>query len=176
MTQRTNEYAEALFALALETDSADAFAAALKDMTATLKEHPDYIEFLACYGIPAAERTEALEAVFSDRVPEYVLSFVQLLCEHGQIKSIFDCAAQFEALYLESRRVATVKVTSAVELSDDQKARLAEKVKQLCKRDVLPIYEIDPSIMGGVIVETDGKVIDGSVKRRLHEVKDVIDG
>lgn len=176
MTQRTKEYAEALFALALETDSADAFASALKDATAVLSEHPDYIEFLACYGIPAAERTKALEEVFSDRLPEYVLSFLQLLCEHGQIKSVFDCQKEFEALYMESCRMATATVTSAVVLTDEQKARLVDKIKALCGRDVLPVYVIDPAILGGIIVETDGKIIDGSLRHRLHEVKEVIDG
>jgi len=109
-------------------------------------------------------------------LPEYVLSFVQLLCEHGYIKSFFECEKEFDALYMEARRTATAKVTSATPLTDDQKARLVEKIKALCGREVLPVYEIDESILGGVIVETDGKVIDGSLKRRLHEVKDVIDG
>ena len=176
MTQRTKEYAEALFALALEADSADAFAAALKEATAVFEEHPDYVEFLACYGIPTAERTAALEEVFADRLPEYVLSFLQLLCENGYIKSVFECQKEFEALYMEARRTATATVTSAVELTAEQKARLIEKVKALCGRDVSAVYTVDESIMGGVIVETDGKIIDGSLKRRLHEVKEVIDG
>lgn len=175
MTQTTKEYAEALFALALETDSADAFSQALKTAKTVFEDNPDYIEMLACYGIPAAERTAAVGDVFGDRLPEYVLSFIQLLCEHGHIKRFFDCAAEYDKLYFEWRRISTVKVISAVELTPDQKARLDIKLAALCQRDIQTVYTLDKGILGGLVIEVDGKVIDGSVKRRLHEVKEVID-
>lgn len=175
MTQTSKEYAQALFALSVETDSAESFSDALKRAAEVLAIDADYMEFLACYGIPAHERTAALEQVFSDRLPEYVLSFLQLLCENGHIRLLNDCVEDFEALYHEMKKLTTVKVTSAVALTDEQKARLLPKLEQLCKRQVQAVYVIDESIMGGMIIEADGKVLDASVKNRLHELKEVID-
>ncbi len=175
MTQTNKEYAEALFALALETDQTDTFAAGLKHAVTVFKQNPEYLELLACYGIPVAERTAALEEVFGNTLPEYVLSTLQLLCEHGHIKSVFECEKAYEALYLESRRIAAVKVTSVVALSPEQKTRLEQKLTAFCQREIDPVYTLDPAIIGGVVVEVDGKVLDLSVKRRLHEVKEVID-
>ena len=175
MMQNSKEYAGALFALALETDQVNEFSVALGTVSEAIKAEPEYEELLACYGIPAEERTKALEEAFGDTVPEYVLSFVQLLCEHGHIRGLSDCVREYEALRMELQRTATVHVTSAIELTADQRARLEEKLKALCKRQVVAVYTVDASIMGGVIVEADGKVLDGSVKHRLQEMKDVMD-
>lgn len=175
MTKTSKEYAEALFALALETDSADEFAAGLQRAVTVFNDNPEYMELLSCYAIPAAERTAALEQVFGDTLPEYVLSMLQLLCENGHIRSVFECQKNFEALYFESRRIVAIKVTSVVALTPDQKTRLEAKLRATCQREISTVYTLDPSLIGGIVVEMDGKVLDSSVKRRLHDVKEVID-
>jgi len=175
MTKTSKEYAEALFALALENDSADEFAAGLDRAVTVLEQNPEYMDLLACYAIPAAERTAALDEVFADTLPEYVLSTLQLLCEHGHIRSVFECQKSFEELYFEYRRIAAVRVTSVVELTPDQKARLETKLRAMCKREISAVYVLDPAILGGIVVEVDGKILDSSVKHRLRDVKDVID-
>lgn len=174
MTQITKCYAEALFALALETDSAEAFSEGLALAKAVFEKEPAYVEFLGCYGIPAAERTAALAQVMGDTLPEYVLSFLQLMIEHGHITAVFDCVAEYEKLYQEARNMATAKVTSAVPLTEAEQQKLQAALKRMCKRDVIPVYAVDEALMGGVVVEVDGKVLDGSVRHRLQEVKEVI--
>jgi len=174
MTQIAKGYAEALFALALETDQTAAFSEGLATATAVFREHPDYVEFLACYGIPAAERTQALETAFGDRLPEYVLSLLQLLCERGHISHVFACAAEYETLYREAQRITTATVTSAVPLTPDQQEKLEAALVHVCGRRVIPTYVVDAAVIGGVIIEADGKVYDGSVRHKLQEVKDVI--
>ncbi len=174
MTQIAKGYAEALFALALETDNIAAFSDALKLAVSVFDENPDYVEFLACYGIPAAERTQALEAALGDRLPEYVCSLLQLMCERGHITDVFDCAAEYETLYLEAQRLSTVKVTSAVPLTPAQRDKLEQALVRVCRRHVRPSYEVDAAVIGGVVIEVDGKVYDGSVRHKLQEVKEVI--
>ena len=174
MTHMTTCYAEALFALALETDNADAFREGLQLAAAVLKEDPEYLEFLGCYGIPAEERTAAIEQALGDKLPEFVLSFLQLMIEHGHIKGVFKCVAEYEELYMEARAMSAVKVTSAVPLTDDQRKKLEEALVRMCRRQVIPTYEVDPALKGGIVVEADGKTYDGSVRHRLQEVKEVI--
>ena len=174
MTQIAKGYAEALFALALETDNTAAFSEGLTLAASVFRENPDYVEFLACYGIPAVERTQALETAFGDRLPEYVCSLLQLMCERGHIADVFDCAAEYETLYLEAKRLSTVKVTGAVALTPAQREKLEQALVRLCHRRVRPTYDVDPALIGGVVIEVDGKVYDGSVRHKLQEVKEVI--
>ena len=89
-------------------------------------------------------------------------------------KMLSDAEITFEALYDESQRTINVRVKSAVSLSDDQKARLQEKLEQKYKCRVDTQYIIDTTLLGGVIVEADDTVIDGSLRHRIGQIKEVI--
>lgn len=169
------EYGEALFALALETDNTDKFKSALDTVCDVFKNDTEYIEFLACYGIPVKERTDALSQVFGDILPEYVLSFLQILCEQGAIKEFFECADVYAGLYAEHNKMTTAVVTSATELDDVQKQNLIRKLEKMCSRNVTLDLKVDKTLLGGLVIELDGKIIDGSLKNKLHKVKEVID-
>ncbi len=175
MTRTFKEYGEALFALAVETDNTDAFKSALDTVSSVFKNDPEYVDFLACYGIPVAERTAALEQAFGDTLPEYVLSFLQLLCEHGAIKGFDECINMYNSLYAEHNKQTTAIVTSAVALDEGQKSSLIKKLEKMCGGNVTLDCKIDKTVLGGLVVELDGKIIDGSLKHKLSKVKEVID-
>lgn len=168
------EYGAALFMLASEEGARDEYAKALEDLRVIFKESPEYLSFLASPGISLGERLAAIETAFADLVPTYVLSYVQLLCEKGRIENFFEAADEYKALLDASKHISCAKVTSAVELTDNEKSKLYNKLKSMSGGDVNMEYVVDSSIMGGVIVELDGKIMDGSLRHRLREVKDVI--
>ena len=174
MNNRGNEYAEALFLLACETKTEEEVLNALDLLEGIFSENPEYIDFLLTPSIPISERLEAIDEALSDFVPEYVLSFVKLLCEKGRIDSIKECINEYRALYDDAKRVISAKVISATELTGEEKSALYEKLKKMSKKEVTMEYSIDKDIIGGMIIEMDGKVIDASIKSRLKEVKDVI--
>lgn len=171
MAQISNEYAEALFALAAETDERADVAASLELVSRTMKENPEYIDFLASPDIPVSERIAAIDAAFGGSVPEHVVSFLCLLCERGRIRTLGDCIADYKKLSDAAAGMSEAKVVSAVELSTDEKTALRKKLEKLCGHTVELKCSVDPSLLGGVTVTVDGKVIDGSVKRKLHELK-----
>lgn len=175
MTRTYKEYGEALFALALETDNTDSFKSALDTVCEIFKNDPEYVQFLACYGIPVKERTTALETALGSSVPEYILSFLQLLCEHGAIKEYDECINMYNSLYAEHKKQTTATVISAIELSDAQKSSLVQKLEKMCKKSVTLDCRVDKSVLGGLVIELDGKIIDGSLKHNLLKVKEVID-
>jgi F-type H+-transporting ATPase subunit delta len=69
---------------------------------------------------------------------------------------------------------ALAQVRSAVPLTDDQKARLAESLKALTGKDVDLLIEIDPSVLGGLVTQIGDTVIDGSVRQRLAQLRESI--
>ena len=85
-----------------------------------------------------------------------------------------DTAREYKALLDASMRASKARITSAVELSDDEKERLPAKLSKAYQKNVTAEYFVDGSLIGGVIVELDGTVIDGSIRQRLSDVKDVI--
>ncbi len=174
MSGVSSEYAQALFMLAMEKNSGEKFEKALDLVTDAFAENPMYMEFLESPGIPLSERLGAIESAFSAALPRDVLSFLKLLCEKRYIAQFNDCVVQYKALLNEVNSVSTASVTSAVELSEQEKNALKEKLESLSGHTVVIEYTVDPSILGGLIVEIDGKVMDSSLQKHLKDVKDVI--
>lgn len=174
MTEIAKEYATALFALAIEQGEEKAYLDALDLMAAALKDDADCLEFLASPGIPLSERHAVLEAAFGENLPEYTVSFIKLLCEKGRIRSFFDSVEEYRRLFQVRESLATAKVTSAVPLTEKEKEALKLKLENISKNTVELICTVDPTILGGVIVEIGGRIMDGSLAARLAEVKDVI--
>lgn len=174
MTEMSKEYAEALFALACEENAKKDYSSALENVMDAFREAPEYMDFLVCPGIPLSERISAVEEAFSGSVPEYIIHFLQLLCEKGRIQLLSECVKEYNKLVDASENICVAKVTSAVELTEDEKKRIQQKLEKMSGQSVIMECITDPAIMGGVIIETEGRVIDGSLRRHLHEVKDVI--
>ena len=98
MTDISKEYAAALFALARESGQERAFSAALALIDRQLTAQPEYAALLSSPNVPLKERLGLLEEAFGAQVPEYVLSFTQLLCEKGHIRQFSACVQEYEAL------------------------------------------------------------------------------
>ena len=174
MTSAANEYGAALFEWALETQTLDSVWDGLTTVAEVFEQEPDYVAFLACPAVAKAQRVAALREAFGGRVAEQVVDFLCLLCESGRTGEFADCLDEYEERYRESRRVSTAQVFSSVALSEAQQAELAAALSKKTGRTVTLQCAVDESLLGGVVVELDGKRYDGSVKRRLQVIKEVI--
>lgn len=173
MTEISNEYATALFSLALENRAEKEYYSCLETISAIFSAEPDYPELLSCPSIPINERMAAVDSAFSS-MPEHIVSFLKILCERGRIGDFEECVEIYKKLLSEHEKRSTAIVTSALELTDTEKSALAQKLGQKEGCTVTLDCRVDPSIIGGLIIEIDGKVIDGSIRGKLSEVKDVI--
>lgn len=176
MMEISKEYASALFMLACEKEKQSEYKEALITLKEAFLKEPEYLLFLASPSIPLSERQDAMKNAFSGRVPEDVLSYLLLMCKKGRMDCFLDSVDEFCVLFDASEKQINAKVTSAVELSNEEKEKLLEKLQKMSKTNVNIEYVLDPAILGGVIVEMDGKVLDGSLKSRLRDIKDVMNG
>ena len=176
MTEISKEYASALFMLACEKEQKSEYKGALMTLKEAFLKETQYLSFLSSPSIPLSERKEAIKGAFLDRVPEDVLSYLLLMCDKGRMDCFLDSVDEFCALFDASEKQINAKVTSAVELSNEEKEKLLVKLQKMSKTNVNMEYVLDPDILGGVIVEMDGKVLDGSLKSRLRDIKDVMNG
>ncbi len=174
MLQTEREYAQALFALALEEKATDAYLHAMGTVKQLFQENPDYMELLASPAISLNERLSSVDEAFAGRMPEHVVSFLKVLCENGRVRTVLDCVDEFARLAMESSGRTVAKIYSAVTLREEQKAEICKKLEQLTKKTVDPIYLTDESLIGGMKIEVDGKTFDGSIKHRLSAIKDVM--
>lgn len=175
MAQISKEYAEALFALACEEQREPEFLEALEKIGAILEEEPEFFALLSSPGIPQKDRLSVAEKALEGSVPEYVLSWVLLLCEKNRIGNFSECVKEYRALLRAKQSVTTARVTSAVALTDNEADALKQKLEKISGNTVLLDCTLDPSLLGGLVVEINGRVMDGSLRHRLRTVKEVME-
>lgn len=174
MTATGNNYAEALFMLAREENLIDEFYEGLKLVEAVFNDNSDYLQFLATPSIPKSERTSAIAAAFEGKINTHILSFLQLMCEQGKSEQFFDCANEFYRLREWASGVAEAVVKSAVELTEAQKKKLIAALEKRTGKNISLKCVTDTTVIGGIAVELDGQLLDGSVKSNLKRAKEVI--
>lgn len=174
MTETAKEYATALFELAKETNEEKQFSEALKVIQTAFQTDLEYLDLLSSPNIPLNERRTILEKAFADHVPEFVLSFTELLCDKGHIREFDRCVKEYEKMEKAFESLSTARVVSTIPLTDEQKTALIKKLEKMSGHIVAAEYEIDETLLGGVVVHMDDHVIDGSLKQQLKEVKEVI--
>ncbi len=173
MIDRIKAYGEALFSLAEEEKQIHEYIAALENVADIFRENPLYTELLSCPSIAVSERLSMLDTALSGNFPEHIISFLMLLCERGELNLINNCIRHFLALVNADRIEFTV--TSAVQLTDDEQLRLAQVLANKYGKQVILTCKTDNKILGGLIIKSDGIIIDGSLRKSLHEMKRVIE-
>lgn len=168
------EYAEALYSLACEENMKEEIVQAVDKIDQIFKDNPQYVELLSSSAIEIKERLEMLEKAFSTFASEYVVSFLKLLCQNGYIKYYEECAQEFNKLVDFSNKVVTAKVKTAVNLTQEEEKALIKKLEKMCARTVELDISVDKNILGGIIIEVDGKIIDASLSSQLKDMKEVI--
>ena len=174
MNEVAKEYGTALFMLACEENKTKLYLEQLNLILSVLREQEEYMSFLESPNIPLKSRVESIEIVFASRVDKNLVSFLQLLCEKNRFNYLFDAELAYRELFEAATRLLRVRVKSPVELTESQKKRLSIKLEALYNSKVQIDYIIDTALIGGMVVEADDKVIDGSLRYRLQQVKDVI--
>ncbi|MBQ9115825.1 MAG: ATP synthase F1 subunit delta [Clostridia bacterium] len=174
MAEIIKEYAEAIFMLAAENGTERDTLRALEGVDRVFKSTPEYLELLSSPAVPLSERVSAVESAFGGRIPERVVSLVQLLCEKRRVGEFSQCVEEYKKLLREKEATATAVVTSAVALTDAERLALKAKLERKSGKSIHLDCRVDTSIMGGVIVELEGKIMDGSLRHRLQELTDVI--
>lgn len=174
MISSSNDYATALFMLAAEEDKLSKFASDLKDIEKAFDENPDYLLLLSSPAVTQEERTEIIDAAFGETADKDIVNFIKVLCDHGKITELKEAVKDFKALKKSAENRVTAHVYTAVPLSESQEVKLKENLERRLKSTVKIKSVIDKSMLGGIIIKVDGKIIDGSIKEQLQSIKEVI--
>jgi len=174
MSAAGKEYASALFELAMEENCREEISRSMELVADVFKNAPEYADFLASPAIPKSERTRSVDTFFAGKVHPHVASLLGLMTEWNAVREFDECAADFAMLCKSSLRRAEATAYSAAPLSDEEKARLLAALERRSGRTVDIEYVIDKSLLGGVLVEMEGTRLDGSLRRRLEDIKEVI--
>jgi len=162
-------YARAAFELASADGAQNAWAEKLA-FAAEVAAEPQVI---ALFGDPRVP-PRALASLFvrsGEPADSEFVRFVGVLADNRRLRELPEIAALFEQMKRAAEHVLRVRVRSAVPLDDGEAARLVEALKRRFNSDIQLERSVDPSVMGGAVIDAGETVIDGSLKSRLAKLE-----
>lgn len=171
MTGLAKEYGEGLYELARDEHLLEELHGELTEIAALLKAQPAFVRLLCSRAIERATRLQVVDDTFRDRAHIFIVNFMKLLVEKERFECFEDSIRWFHRRYNEEFGIVEAFVTSAVALTDDDREALRQKLEQMSRRKVALIDRVDPSVIGGIRVEMDGKRYDNTIQNKLGRLR-----
>lgn len=172
MESVATRYASALVNLGIEEKSLERLRLQALDLLEILKKDNPFYQLLTSSFVAAQDKYQFLDASLKSDGLKTMNSFLKVLVRNHRIKKAFEILQAFIALANETLRIKQAVIYSAVPLSDSQIKQLIVPIEQTeqCKIDAR--NELDRSLIGGVKIEVEGKLYDGSIQSRLQALKE----
>ena len=176
MTETARMYGGSLYDLAAEEGLEARILDELDGAVAVFREDPEYLHLLSIPSIPKKERCALLDEAFRGQVHLYVLNFLKILCEHGTLRELPGCARAYRIRYNAAHGILEATATSAVPLTEGQKAALKQKLESVTGKTIDLAAKVDKAVLGGIRLDIEGTELDGTVKNRLASLRRSIAG
>lgn len=169
-------YAKAIFSLAQEEGTLEATGGHLDQLAAIMSE-PELAAMLANPLLSAGARKSVARTLAEQlALPTTTRNFIALLADHQRLDHMVGIADQYRRLVDLALGRVRVHIRSALALTADQEQRVIATFAQMTGKTVVPTVQVDPDLLGGLIVEVEGKVYDGSLRTQLARLAGSIAG
>jgi F-type H+-transporting ATPase subunit delta len=172
MTTIARPYAKAAFDFAVERNQLDQWGQMLS--FAAEVANNEQIHELLTSSMSADKMAELFVSICGEQVDEFGQNLIKVMAENGRLQALPDVCTEFLLLKQEHEKEITVEVTSATELSDQQKADISSKLEARLERKVQLNCSVDEALLGGVIIRAGDLVIDNSARGRLSRLSDAL--
>jgi F-type H+-transporting ATPase subunit delta len=164
-------YAQALMSVAQSSDLTEVFGESFRALESLLEESSDFRDFITNPIIKPNDKKGVLHRVMGEDTNPYLMNFLMLLVDKRRIQFLGEIANQYLAMLRKLNQTVLAEVTSAQELTDEQKQAVCERVKSFTNaRNVELKASINPDLIGGVIIKVGSQVIDASLRGQLRRI------
>jgi F-type H+-transporting ATPase subunit delta len=164
-------YAVTLFELARRQDGLKSFAEGMDTVVGLLDQNPSFRLFLETPRIADREKKELLKKVLGNVLPRPLLNFLQVTVDKRRQRLLGLMAEEFHALLDEHLGRTHVTVTVAREIDPESLEELSRKLSAFLGREAIPHVRVKPAVLGGVHLRTGDTVYDGTLRRRIKQLR-----
>ena len=165
-------YARALLGLALDREEADDIERQLADLVGMLEASPELEAYLSSPVADDEGRAAALEKALRGRASELVVNTLQVMNAKGRLALLPALAEAYRLANEHRRGEVDVEVTTAVELSEDLRRRIAVSASRYAGRTARLVERVDPDLLGGLVLKIGDRKIDSSLARQIHAARE----
>ena len=172
-------YAGAFFELCLEQASGalGTTLAELDELNVIFTENPDFVKLLGTPTVPVEEKLDMVKEIISGgSVSELTGNLLCVLTERGRMSCFGGIVKQFRILYNEHFKIAEITVTTSSPLSEPTREKIRAKMSEVTGKTVSIKEKVDPSLIGGIVIDYGSTRYDGSIRTRLSGLKKELSG
>lgn len=174
MTRVGSVYGEALYGLVRSEGADDAVLEQLQVLGDSFRQEPEFLRLMGAANLTKEERCGILDRTFRGKVHPYVLNFMKILVEKGYFKHFPQCVESYRGFYDRDHGILEVQAVSAVALSEAQQLRLKGKLGAMTGKTIRLICRVDPSCLGGMRLDYDGRRVEDTIRHRLDTLGDLL--
>jgi F-type H+-transporting ATPase subunit delta len=163
-------YARALFEAAKDQGRLDEVRQELGDFMASVADVPELRSLLRNPQLDPRARRAALENLLGES-EELVRNFLLVVAEKGRAGQLEEIHREFERLVAAEERRLRVELTTAFELSDDDARGIVKQIEEASGQQVEATRKVDPSLIGGLVLQAGSLRVDASVRGRLNRLR-----
>ncbi|GAA0744305.1 F0F1 ATP synthase subunit delta [Clostridium oceanicum] len=167
-------YAKALYEVAEEKGKVDKYISDLKEIVHLIENDETIQQVIRHPEITTSKKKSIFTEIFKGKIDNELLSFLLVLIEKNRILYLKEKLKQLEYIDLEKKNILIANVKTFLPLLEDEKEQLKNKLTQVYNKKIIMKEEIDKSIIGGVYVRVGDDVIDGTIKTKLKDMKEIM--
>ena len=172
MASVAGRYASALFELAQDENRVSEVEKDLGTFLSLFDESEDLRRMVRSPIIDSEQQSKAILALFEKAgIGQLTGNFFKLITRNRRLFAAPDMVRAFQSLAAKARGEVTADVASAQPLNDEQVAALKAKLKETIGKDVQLSLRVDPSLLGGLVVKVGSRMVDGSLRTKLANLK-----
>ncbi|HEY8762891.1 MAG TPA: ATP synthase F1 subunit delta [Solirubrobacteraceae bacterium] len=170
MEEIAEVYARSLFEVAKERDELDVVREQLGQFADALSEERQLAQFFFSPYFSTAEKKDGLEKLI-DGADEIFMNFLQALIERHRMPAIFRIRSRYDQMWDDENKLLPVQVTSAIELDEKTIRSIGDRIGEQTGLKVELSSDIDPDILGGIVLRVGNFILDASIRNRLNQLR-----
>jgi ATP synthase F1 delta subunit len=163
-------YARSLFEAARDAGKLDEVKEQLGEIADALAQDRDLQVFFFSPYLTSEEKKEGVRRAITGADP-LIQNFLDLLIENHRMPALLRIRREYERLWDEENKLLPVQITSAVELDEGVVKQIGDRIGEQTGRNVELSADVDPDVLGGLVVRVGNTVLDASIRHRLEQLR-----
>ena len=171
MTGLAVHYGDALFELAAAEGCDGEILDQMGQMAGLFAQNPGYARLLDAPTLRREERCALVDQAFGGQVHPYLLNTLKLMAERALTAGFSGAEAQYRRSYQKAHGILEMRAVTAVPMSEAMQKKLCDRLAELTGKQIQLSCSVDPALLGGIRLESEGRELDGTVRGRLDALR-----
>lgn len=169
-----NRYASALFEVGLELDKVEDFFKELNIIKGVFEMEDRLFQILTHPRITKSDKKSLIKDVFKDNISKEISNFLYIIIDKRRERNILEIVNRYKEIYNDHKNITNVIATTAIPMDEESKQNLKNKLEEKLNKKVEISNTVDPSIIGGVLLQMDDKIIDSTLTSQLKNMEKLV--